>query len=156
MVAALQPRPDHHLPAGVRSAAPSPRSAGGPQLRLIEGGAGRAAVDPVLLAGLALVTFVALVVGLRMVQGGPPASTWDEQQGVSAAPSASATPSVSATPSASATVFVAAENDTWWAIAERLAPDADTTEVVSRLIEANGGPRLDVGQVVVVPAGLDR
>mgnify|MGYP006276881715 CR=1 FL=1 len=47
--------------------------------------------------------------------------------------------------------YVAQRGDTLWVVARALKPSGDVTPTMRRLIELNGGPSLEVGQVVVLP-----
>ena len=47
--------------------------------------------------------------------------------------------------------YVAQRGDTLWVVARALKPTGDVTPTMRRLIELNGGPSLEVGQVVVLP-----
>jgi hypothetical protein len=47
--------------------------------------------------------------------------------------------------------WVVQPGDTLWSIAAELAPDADPRAVVDRLIDANGGAPIQVGQHLVLP-----
>ncbi len=51
-------------------------------------------------------------------------------------------------------VYVVQPGDTLWAIAESLAPESDTRDVVDRLARAAGGALLQPGQTIVLPPGL--
>ena len=119
-------------------------------------------IDPRLLAAAAVGLLLMLVVVLRVIQGGPPATTWEgleaqaNQASVSATSSSASSAVVnSAVVSSAADIVIVAEaGDSWWAIAERFAPGADTTEVVRVLTAHNGGSALAVGQQVIIPASL--
>jgi hypothetical protein len=52
-------------------------------------------------------------------------------------------------------VYVVQPGDTLWSIAERVAPDADRREVVSRLGDAAGGSDLVPGQRIELPRYFD-
>ena len=153
MVALLHPDTSFHPNANRR-----PKTAGlnRPRLRVVEGGAtsSSAGVDhrsTALLVALSIVSLLTLVVGLRLVQGGPPANTWSELQ--LGAQSSGAFESVVGGEGVGQ-VIVAGEGDTWWGIAEMVAPNSDTVEVVQVLTAANGGSVLAVGQRVVVPTTI--
>lgn len=47
--------------------------------------------------------------------------------------------------------YVVQPGDTWWTIAERIAPDADPRPLVDRLVESNGAT-LQPGQLVLLPS----
>ena len=47
--------------------------------------------------------------------------------------------------------YVVKRGDTLWVVARALKPTGDVTPTMRRLIELNGGPSLEVGQVVVLP-----
>ena len=47
--------------------------------------------------------------------------------------------------------WIVQPGDTLWSIAAELAPDADPRAVVDRLVDANGGDPLEVGQRLVLP-----
>jgi len=49
-------------------------------------------------------------------------------------------------------VYVAQAGDTMWVIARSLKPSGEVTGTVRALIKLNGGPSLEVGQRVVLPA----
>ena len=86
------------------------------------------------LAALAIAVFVlALLVGAGQVlanRGGAPAST----------------PAVRP-----ATTYVVQPGDTLWAIAEQFHGPFSRSTYLDRLIDANGGPGLAVGQLLVLP-----
>lgn len=163
-----QHRPDRHPGSLPRSSASgSPRLASS-HLRVVEGGAAKT-VDGRVLVAVAVVALMLLVLGVRVMQGAPPADTW---AGLESSASTSATAgtagadgsSVLATGTsgvASATssdsvgdVWLVADGDTWWQIASEVAPQSDTGEVVKALTAANGGAGLAVGQLVVIPASI--
>lgn len=99
-------------------------------------------LGPILIGAVAVIS---LVVGIRAVQGTPPAT------GLHGAPVAE----VAALDAAAgeATVTVAA-GDTLWDLAGTLAPHLDRREAVALLAERNGTSSLQAGQVLIVPAGL--
>lgn len=48
-------------------------------------------------------------------------------------------------------VYVVQPGDTFWALARALQPEGDVSSLVRRLVRANGGPELAVGDRVVLP-----
>lgn len=48
--------------------------------------------------------------------------------------------------------YVAQRGDTLWIVARALKPQGDLSGLIRQLIRANGGPSLEVGQVVRLPA----
>jgi hypothetical protein len=48
-------------------------------------------------------------------------------------------------------MYVVQPGDTMWGIARSLQPEGDVRAVVSRLVRANGGPDLQVGQRLALP-----
>jgi hypothetical protein len=50
-----------------------------------------------------------------------------------------------------AETVVVQPGDTLWSVARRLEPEGDVREAVDRLAAVNGGPQLEVGQVLVLP-----
>ena len=157
MVALLRPQP------GERPSRPSGASTR-PALRLVvdnrvgPGGTGGATrwSAPVGDGGPSLsvtVAVAALVLGLlgliRLVQGpvggelgGPGAAV---ETGTAEAPAAAG---------AGDRVVVAEPGDSLWSIAVELDPDGDPRPAVATLIEANGGPSLQIGQEIVIPKQL--
>jgi LysM repeat protein len=164
MVALLRPRPEPHRPQRGGSS--------GPALRLIvDNTVDNTVVDntleqtvghpgsrwsaPVFAGGptLAAAVVVAIVVfgtiGLiRFVQG-PIGS-----EGVAASAGPAAAPPSEVAPAPGDRVVVAEPGDTLWSIAAELAPGEDPRPIVSALIEANGGPSLQIGQQIVIPQQL--
>jgi hypothetical protein len=47
--------------------------------------------------------------------------------------------------------YVVQPGDTMWAIAERLYPSSNVTEVVDAMVSLNGGARIDAGQRLRLP-----
>jgi nucleoid-associated protein YgaU len=47
--------------------------------------------------------------------------------------------------------YVVQPGDTLWGIARRVQPDGDVRSLVTRLVRANGGPDLTVGQQLTLP-----
>jgi len=90
--------------------------------------AGVLAVLLVVMAGWAVTTVAAL--------GGVPASA--PERGPASSPAAP-------------TEVVVRPGDTMWSIATRLQPEGDVRGLVRRLVEANGGPAIQPGDVLVVP-----
>lgn len=158
-IAVLHPI-DTHRAAGSRSAA-TDRSAQGRHLRLVgcdQGARRRSIAGPVTtsplstLAVAAVMATLVLVVLVRGVQGAPPAASWDdlgsgETTGVMAS---TAAPAHAAGAISSATITVHPD-DTWATIAAAVAPDADPVDVARQLASANGGYRLEPGQVLAIP-----
>lgn len=145
-------RSSAHSPSGTSSSV-----AAAPHLRVIEGGATQTSrpVNTVAMAAGALL--VMLFVLFRLVQGAPPASSWEGLADVAYGAEASAAAAVPGP----APVLVDAENvrivvegDTLWAIAMELAPDRDPQVVVGVLAARNGGTGLQVGQRLIIPAEL--
>ncbi len=99
-------------------------------------------VAPLVLGAVAL---LALVVGIRAVQGTPPAT------GLHGAPVAEITPFDAAGGEAIITVGA---GDTLWDLAGALAPHLDRREAVSLLAERNGTSSLQAGQELIVPAAI--
>lgn len=168
MVALLHPEhlaPEHfsieQSPAeqGLAEQGPAEQSpAERPQLRLVEGGERQASAEQARL-GPATATIVMiglvvlmLIVVLRVAQGTPPAASWE---GLSEAAYGSSVGGAEIQPAAAADlVYVVESGDTLWAIALELQPEADPRPVVDALADRNGGPALQVGQRLVVPANL--
>ena len=116
-----------------------------PRLRVIKGGrapvpshtyrrrrlaVGAAAAVLVVALGVGLATGFGFLLGA--VDGGPAVS-----EPAPAAP-------------AGAETAVVQPGDTLWSVARRLEPRGDLRATVHRLAEANGGPHLRVGQVLVL------
>ena len=101
------------------------------------------------LVGIAVA--VAVVFGLlavvRVSQGAPPADSWAE---LTADPQEPALALVGPGDH----IRVARPGDTFWALAQELAPDRDPRPVVDALVVANGGSSIQVGQRLVIPAEL--
>jgi hypothetical protein len=157
MVALLRPQP------GERPSRPTGASTR-PALRLVvdnrvaPGGTGGVSrwSAPVVDGGPSLavtVVVAALVLGLlgliRFVQGpvggdvgGPGAAV---ETGTAEGP---------AVPGPGDRVIVAEPGDSLWSIAAELDPDGDPRAAVATLIEANGGPSLQIGQQIVIPQQL--
>lgn len=55
--------------------------------------------------------------------------------------------------SATAATYVVQRGDTIWSIAERFARPGEVGSLSDRLLRANGGSQLQVGQALVIPAG---
>ncbi len=94
---------------------------------------------------------VAVVFGLllaaRVSQDPPPPGGWAERSGSREPAQAFAGPGDQ--------IRIAQPGDTFWALAQELAPGEDPRPVVDRLVAANGGrSALAAGQEVVVPAEL--
>ena len=47
--------------------------------------------------------------------------------------------------------YVVQPGDTLWGIARRIQPEGDVRSLVDRLVRANGGPNLTVGQSLALP-----
>lgn len=164
MVALLHPdtdtrRPQHHpgsLPRLARSESPRLASS---HLRVIEGGSGKA-VDGRVLVGVAVAALMLLVLGVRVMQGAPPADTWAGLESTAASAGADGSSALAVgsggagSSDAVGDVWLVADGDTWWKIASEVAPQADTAEVVKVLTAANGGAGLAVGQIVVIPTSI--
>jgi Tfp pilus assembly protein FimV len=97
-----------------------------------------------LVVVVALLAVVGAVLGLRMVQGQPPAASFE----------ASAAAATSSPAGAAEAVHVVAEGDTLWAIAQDLAPGRDPRPVVDALAARNGGTALRAGDLLVIPSEL--
>lgn len=141
-------RPARTPPARTRPATRCRPSAGQRRLVVVEGGRSEAAPVPVtLLVAVAAVVLVVGVVGLRLAQGGPTATGWEQLH------TASATNTAVVAGSGEQAIVVAA-GDTLWSIAGELAPEQDRRPVVDALARRNGGTTLLAGQTLVVPAAL--
>jgi hypothetical protein len=121
---------------------------GRPRLVVVHGGRTTTVplAIPVVLALVAL-GLGTIVVALRVAQGAPPATTWQELSAASMAD-----PAPMAAPGDR--VITVHPGDTLWGIATRLAPGQDPRPLVAALTRANGGTLLQTGQTLVVPAGL--
>jgi hypothetical protein len=95
---------------------------------------------------VALVLIIGLGV-LRVLQGSPPVESWGELQVDPRAP-------VSASADPGDQIRIIGPGDTLWGVATELAPGADPRPVADRLVEANGGTDLAVGQRLVIPSDL--
>ncbi|MDY7103185.1 MAG: LysM domain-containing protein [Actinomycetota bacterium] len=142
----------HHANPGLRHRRDA---AGRPHLRVIEGGAARAArPSPAVLRRrrvVALVLVVALVAGAYQgVRAVADAIVRPPGSGTLSGPgSAAAGPAAS--PGA---VHIVQPGDTLWSIAAELDPGADPRRVVAELSSMNGGASLAVGQRLVLPDRL--
>jgi hypothetical protein len=127
-------------------------------LRVLEGGRPSAAVYRRRRA-LALVMVAVAVLALGMlgsiagrlataVLGGDPASTPESRPAVT---TADGHPVLGGQALAPGGVYVVQPGDTLWDIAAALQPDGDRAAFVDRLVRANGGPELDVGERIVIP-----
>ena len=127
-----------------------------PRLRVIEGGAAKTARPVSNLAMVGAAVVVMLFVLFRLVQGAPPASSWEGLSDVAYGVDASAAPVAGPAPVLvdAESTRVVVEGDTLWALALELAPDRDPQEVVGILAARNGGTALQVGQRLVIPAEL--
>ena len=98
--------------------------------------------------GVAVAVVFGLLLAVRLVQGGPPASIGSDPTVDSPGPAlALAGPGDH--------LRVARPGDTFWAIAQELAPGQDPRPVVEKLVAANGGlSSIDVGQRLVIPGEL--
>lgn len=127
------------------------------RLRVIEGGATQTSRPLNTLAMAGAVVLVMLFVLFRLVQGAPPASSWEGLADVAYGAEAS-TVSADLGPAPvlvdAESIRVVVEGDTLWAIALELAPDRDPQVVVGVLAARNGGSGLQVGQRLVIPAEL--
>lgn len=131
---------------------PGPRGAA-PRRHAVRTTPSPAAVKPafsylttIVLAGVVVVAALALLVGLRAMQGQPPSGSWaDVQQ------AARFEPPVAHQNDA---LWIVQPGETLWGIAESVAPAADRREVVQILTAANGGSSIWAGQKIVIPAGL--
>ena len=85
----------------------------------------------VAAAGLLAAIVLAMLVVSRvaMVLGGAPASV----------------------PGHRVDAYVVQPGDTLWGIARRIQPEGDVRSLVDRLVRANGGPNLTVGQSLALP-----
>jgi Tfp pilus assembly protein FimV len=97
-------------------------------------------------AALALVVVLG-VLGLRAVQGTPPAATWGELHRASLATGPGP-------PGPGDAVVTVSPGDTLWGIARSLRPGGDPRPVVDALARANGGSTLQAGQQLLIPARL--
>lgn len=135
-------------PAGQRAAVTARPLASRSHLRLVESPPRKPPARGVPVAGTAVA--VAAVFGLlglvRAVQGPPPASSWAELSGPREPVQALAGPGDQ--------VRTARPGDTFWSLARELAPGRDPRPVVDRLVAANGGSSIMVGQQLVIPADL--
>lgn len=84
---------------------------------------------------------IALVAGVRIVQGGPADAVGSESALVAPA-------------EAGDIIVHVAEGDTLWSIASVLAGGDDPRPLVVALADRNGGSELLAGQTLIVPAGL--
>ncbi len=131
-------------------------------LRLVVDRPGAVSSYSTALVAAGIIGVLLVVVALRVLQGGPPASTWAEIGAASEAGRGSVVLAGNAGPLADVSdglaladvVMVAEPGDTWWAIAEEFAPGIDTVEVVRVLTSVNGGSSLDAGQQIVIPASI--
>ena len=117
----------------VAIATPSPLTHPAPRRRALHVAPEPTAPAPLRLVGLAaLVLVVVLAVGyLASTTATPPGAT-------GAAPTLDA--------------HVVAEGETRWSIAQAIAPAGEAGTYVERLVAANGGGAVAVGQVLTVPA----
>ena len=116
-----------------------------PRLRVIQGGRDAPERDySSVVVAVAVSAVLLMVIGLRMLQGGPPAEMSADTSVVAAA----------AEPGE--TVLVVQSGDSLWAIAESLAPGRDPRPIVDALADRNGGTVLRAGDVLVVPVELQQ
>jgi len=87
----------------------------------------RVVAAAVLLVGIVLATLA--VSRVATVLGGAPASA----------------------PGHRVDTYVVQPGDTLWGIARRVQPEGDVRSLVDRLVQANGGPDLTVGQHLALP-----
>ncbi|MFV0260465.1 MAG: hypothetical protein ACK5PP_18685 [Acidimicrobiales bacterium] len=109
-----------------------------------------------VVAAAVFVVFGALTL-VRVAQGQPSAGSWAElTSGSPGAGVASPLPGdgVVGSPGEDVTVRIARQGDTYWGIAGEIAPGRDPRPVVDALVAANGSSTLQVGQRIVIPAGL--
>ncbi len=62
-----------------------------------------------------------------------------------------ASPSAPAASAATLDAHVVAEGETMWSIAQDIAPTGEAATYVERLVDANGGASVQVGQALTVP-----
>ncbi len=62
-----------------------------------------------------------------------------------------ASPSAPAASAATLDAHVVAEGETMWSIAQDIAPAGEAATYVERLVDANGGASVQVGQALTVP-----
>ncbi len=109
----------------------------------IEGGT---TLGPVGLAAGLIVLALALLIGVRVLQGPPPEGSWADVQ--------QAARFEAPLPAAGDGVVTVQPGQTLWGIAEDIAPNGDRREVVQILTAANGGSSIWAGQDLVIPADL--
>lgn len=130
----------HHVPAGQRVPA-SQRS----HLRLVQGGQAQSSVADLpwasIAVGTVVILFVGFVLAIRLLTGTPPATDWNS---LGAGAEATSTTSV----------YVVAEGDTIWSIAEAVAPSGDRDVVGQQLIALNGSANLQTGDTLLIPANF--
>ncbi len=95
-------------------------------------------------AAVVAVVIVALLVGVRLSQGGPPAE-FVVNGGEQVAESTAAPGDL---------VVVAGPGDSLWSLAGEYAAGQDRREAVAAMVEANGGAAIVVGQAIVIPGQL--
>ena len=128
-----------------------PASVERPRLRVIQGGLDAPERDySSVVVAVAVSLVLLMVMGLRMLQGGPPADT--SAAGTSLAGSVATV----AVADPGETMLVVQSGDSLWAIAEALAPGRDPRPIVDALADRNGGTVLRAGDVLVVPVELQQ
>ncbi len=154
MVALVQPTTSRSRPGGLwvggGATVTARHHASRPPLRLVDTPPHGSSLGGVPVAGIAVAVAVVfgLLLGVRLIQGGPPV-------GAGSDPTIDSRGSALALAGPGDHLRVARSGDTFWAIAEELAPDRDPRPVVVKLIAANGGvTSIQVGQRLVIPADL--
>lgn len=122
------------------------RAARRPQLRLIEGGAGRPGPSKATFLRRRLVAFLLMVTCVVAVAVGTQAAL----RPLVASPGGGASAASGVTQANDG--YVVQPGDTLWSIATAITPGgSDIRATVDRLVELNGGPELTVGRNLVLP-----
>ena len=135
----------------VASFAPAPTATtegrtGRPQLRLIEGGAGRPAPAATVLLRRRLAALLLMVTCVVAVAVGAQAAL----RPLVASPGGGASAASGVTQSTGG--YTVQPGDTLWSVAAAIAPEgADVRATVDELADLNGGPTLAVGQRLALP-----